>query len=242
MFCWAEKWEKWRIPDEKIGAAYAQSSPQQRARVKATLSLVESVYGVADTDLIERRVQRKKYGFGYVQRSIPVPWVLFVLDTQKCSPVQIAAAVMPAHLAGVNDLATLCVNGRNDPLPKEHCSHNDAQLEANLLNALEISGIEDCFALPSDSSLDMALDELEKAFDDPKNFLDGRILFLGFDSLPIKEQKDRPSIWYDHHDQKNGSSLILSPDLHDLCFYPDLSPQFFHNLEMKIFSLANNNF
>lgn len=221
---WPDEWESWRLPDAALEAAYEATPPEERARIKSTLALVQAVHRERPA-LAEESVLPAGAGYGYTRRALPAPWALLLLGPGVPSPVRVAAAIMPAHLAGVPLLAAMWTGSGRAP---------DA-----LLAALELAGVEHAFAPPAAATdLSCALAALN-AWPGTAT-TPGRLLLL--DAGPIPPERARGAeraaavpIWTERAYPRSPSSLSLDPDLADLWLHPDLSPAFFLNTRMSVF-------
>lgn len=232
---WPEEWDAWRLADAVLEAAYEATPPEERARIKSTLALAQAVYREQPAAVAERVVPAGS-GYGYTRRALPAPWALLLLGPGAPSPVRVAAAIMPAHLAGVPLLAAMWTGSGRAP---------DA-----LLAALELAGVEHVFAPPAPPSahplasaaasagLESALAALN-AWSGAAT-MPGRLLLLDAGPIPPErayeaERAAAVPIWTERAYPRIASRLSLAPDLADLWLHPDLSPVFFLNTAMTLF-------
>lgn len=219
---WPDEWEAWRLPDAALEAAYEATPPEERARIKSTLALVQAVCRERPA-LAEERVIPAGSGYGYTRRALPAPWTILLLGPGVPSPVRVAAAIMPAHLAGVPLLAAMWTGSGRAP---------DA-----LLAALELAGVEHVFApTPTHPALALAAMHTWPG----AATLPGRLLLLSAGPIPPDyahdaERAAAAPIWMERAYPRIASRLSLAPELADLWLHPDLPPAFFLNTEMTLF-------
>lgn len=234
---WPEEWEGWRVPEEVFARAYDGVSPEQRAGIKTVLALVQAVHGEEAT-FSEQRVIRSGTGFGWSRRTVPAPWALLILEQRTFSAIHTAAAVMPAHLAGVRHLAALWMG--ESPVP------------ATVAATLELSGVENAFVLPPLADLKSVLAGLIMHFEKmakgphvapslhPAQNRPGRLLFPG-NGMAVPQERSSfharlaVPVWEENAARNGSVSLSLAPELAGLWVHPDLPPSFFLNTEMTLF-------
>ncbi len=234
---WPDEWEGWRISEEAFAKAYDAISPEQRARIKTVLALVRAVHG-EEAMLAEERIIKSGTGFGYARRTIPAPWALLVAEPRTFSAIHMAAAIMPAHLAGVRHVAALWTG--ETPVPE------------TVLAALELSGVEHAFVLPPLADLKSVLAGLIMYFEKLAKTLGvknacqpvlnkpGRLLFPG-NGITVPLEKNilhtrlTVPVWEENVARHGNMSLNLPPELAGLWVHPDLPPSFFLNTEMTVF-------
>ena len=132
------------VSDDVLGAAYERTDPRHRGWIKTTLALTESVYAPLPSRMEERH---ESAASGVCRHTIgeTVPWVVLLLGEGYASAPRLASAVMTARLAGVESLFAVTL-GRPQSMPPE------------LIAALELTGVEQLFALPDPASLLEALE------------------------------------------------------------------------------------
>ena len=138
-----------RLPDNEMGDAYEATGPKRRAWIKTTLALVQAFHS-ASPFREERRIENPAAGFSFTSRSCVAPWAVFLLGSQCVSSVRLAAAIMNARLAGIEDILAVCTGELQDPA---------------LLAVLELTGVEHVFALSPAHTADFLkeLDALTRA-------------------------------------------------------------------------------
>lgn len=120
-----------RLHDAALAEAYEQSAPEHRACIKHCLALQHALWGEDCEDATHTRADAAR-GFCMARRSRPAPWALFVVSPDYAAPTRLAAALMPALLARVPQVALLCVGG----MPS-----------VPVRLALELTGVQDIFCL-----------------------------------------------------------------------------------------------
>lgn len=220
---WPDEWETWRVPDADLETAYEATPAPERARIKSTLALVQALRHEQPA-LSEERVIPAGAGYGYARRTVPAPWVLLLLGPGVPSPVRVAAAIMPAHLAGVPLLGAMWTGGGRAP--------------EGLLAALELAGVEHVFApsAPMDPAATLAaMKTWAGAAGTP-----GRLLLLDAAPIPpdrllLAEDAAAVPIWTERSYPRIASRLTLASGVDDLWFHADLSPAFFLNAAITLF-------
>ncbi|GFK94577.1 hypothetical protein NNJEOMEG_02424 [Fundidesulfovibrio magnetotacticus] len=136
-----------RVPDSRFARAYARTGDRGRAIVKSAIAALyearEPSRGVRGESTAHHAAGRRTL------RTAPRPWFLLALDPQAHSPIQLAAAVVPA----VSARAELILAAR----PAGKGGWPDAQLAA-----LELCGVEHVFS-PSTMALRHGIVELAEA-------------------------------------------------------------------------------
>lgn len=162
--------DPFRVPETLLAAAYEAVSPQQRAWLKTTQSLVQSVYGESPAH-DERRFQPVGSGFAHGVCTVPVEWTLVLIRGKFAAPCRLSAALMAARLAGVESILVFCAD---DP----------ARTCPAVFAACELAGVENLYALsirtpsPENLSLFDALLALPSSH--------GRVLTFGnMDGFPL---------------------------------------------------------
>lgn len=128
---WPQWLEDFRVPDAPRAAAYEGTPAHLRAAIKTALALHQAHFGETDRHACrDERFPRR--GFRRTFTEGPVPCALVAFPASLRSPARLAAALMPAILAGV-------------PLTGAFCLDDEPSPEA--LVTLELAGVEDAFAL-----------------------------------------------------------------------------------------------
>ncbi|WP_300717697.1 hypothetical protein [uncultured Desulfovibrio sp.] len=129
--CWPRWLEGSRVPDAPRAAAYEATPAHLRAAVKTALALHHAHHG--DTDVTACRDERfPRRGFRRTSAEGPAAHALVAFPASLRSPARLAAALMPAILAGVPLTGAFCIGGEPSP---------------EVLVTLELAGVEDAFAL-----------------------------------------------------------------------------------------------
>lgn len=130
---WPQWLEDFRVPDGPRAAAYEGTPAHLRAAIKTALALHQAHAGETDSQTCrDERFPRR--GFRRTSTDGPAPFALVAFPASLRSPARLAAALMPAILAGVPLTGAFCLGG--EPTPE-------------VLVTLELAGVEDAFALPS---------------------------------------------------------------------------------------------
>ena len=130
---WPQWLEAFRVPDEPRAAAYEDTPAHLRAAIKTALALQQAHAGEMDSRTCrDERFPRR--GFRRTVTDGPAPFALVAFPASLRSPARLAAALMPAILAGVPLTGAFCLGG--EPTPE-------------VLVTLELAGVEDAFALPA---------------------------------------------------------------------------------------------
>lgn len=125
-----------RLPDERMGDAYEATEPERRAWIKTTLALVQALHP-SPPFREEHRRDNPAAGFRLVNRNSVAPWAVLLMGPGCVSAVRLSAAIMTARLAGIEDIFALCTAEPDEPA---------------LLAALELTGVEQVFALPPEQA------------------------------------------------------------------------------------------
>lgn len=224
---WPDEWETWRVPDTDLETAYEATPAPERARIKSTLALVQALHHEQPA-LSEERVVPAGAGYGYMRRTVPAPWALLLLGPGAPSPVRVAAAIMPAHLAGVPLLGAMWTGGGRAP-------------EA-LLAALELAGVEHVFAPSAPMDPAAALAAMRTWHGTAAT--PGRLLLLDAAPIPpdrlcLAERAAAVPVWTERPYPRIASRLTLAPGVDDLRAHPDLPPAFFRNTSITIFPASH---
>lgn len=236
--------EQHRVADEILATAYEGTPPAQRGWIKATLALVESAFPALPSRRLVT-VENAAAGFGLRRLSETAPWAVAFLGDGYASAIRLAAALMTARMAGVEPLFAVCAG-------------KPENVACAVLAALELTGVEQVFALPDPSPL---LRELEGR---------GRLLAFGLpqaagresalplwrdapphiaaealpdeaiirwahpDALFVREGAD---VLYDGQETGKAPSLTFGKGLEGCWLHPSLSPDFFLNVRLGLFTV-----
>lgn len=128
-------WPQWvedaRLSDDLAAQSYEETPPQWRAAIKTGLALAHMHFGSSPSHLREERNNRH-LGFWQRRESHAAPWAIIAFTPAYAAAARLAAACIPAILAGVPLIGAVCVGGP---------PHRSA------LVGLELSGVEDIFVL-----------------------------------------------------------------------------------------------
>ena len=161
--------EACRVPDELLAGAYEGTSALHRSWIKTTLALAEAVFPALPSRSAVS-IENRAAGFGSVRTETAAPWTVLLIGAGYASAVRLAAAIMPARLAGVEPIIAVWT-GKPEAAPSA------------LFAALELTGVEQVFAMPDPAPL---LGELPGQ---------GRVLAFGaadVPPLPCPCWRDRP--------------------------------------------------
>lgn len=150
--------EACRVPDELLAGAYEETSAEHRSWIKTTLALVEATYP-AQPSRLSMTSENTAAGFSFTRTRETAPWAVLLIGEGYASAVRLAAAIMPARLAGVEPILAVWT-GSPEAAP------------SGLFAALELTGVEQVFAMRDPDPL---LRELSGR---------GRILRFGQTPLP----------------------------------------------------------
>ncbi len=254
-----------RLPDDQMGDAYETMKPEHRAWIKTTLALVQALHPVPPFRE-ERRIENPAAGLSLVSRSSTAPWTLLLLGEHSVSSIRLAAAIMDARLAGIEDIIAVCTAEIRHPA---------------LLAALELTGVEHVFALPPEGAANL-LAELDAHSRTDGRGGTGRLLSFGDAQFAtVRSSVPAVPVWQDptpllgvfpdaadeldrivqaHPDASPlllsdtdasdhrtfdavygtgpaKTSLRLSPDLAGAWICPNLEPAFFLNRELDVSSI-----
>ena len=92
--------EACRVPDERLAEAYEETSAEHRSWIKTTLALAEATYPAPPSRLTITS-ENAAAGFGFTRTRETAPWAVLLIGEGYASAVRLAAAIMPARLAGV---------------------------------------------------------------------------------------------------------------------------------------------
>ncbi len=91
------------VDDDAFGAAYDSVPAERRAWLKTSIAQLHTLYGMNNRGKT-RCVTQWRQAFATEQTHTPVDWVLLVLPAQYAAAPRMLAALMPAFLAGVDDV------------------------------------------------------------------------------------------------------------------------------------------
>ncbi|MDR3358212.1 MAG: hypothetical protein LBN96_05070 [Desulfovibrio sp.] len=132
---WPEWTEKHRLDDTLPAQAYEAASPQCRTALKSGLALAFMHFGACPGRTHET-LQDPRRGYWRQMETFPAPWAIAAFTPDYTAAARLAAACVPAHLAGVPLLGAVCVGGAPS---------------GQALTALDLSGVEDIFVLDTAS-------------------------------------------------------------------------------------------
>ena len=158
--------EACRVPDERLAGAYEETSAAHRSWIKTTLALAEATYPAPPSRLTITS-ENAAAGFGFARTRETAPWAVLLIGEGYASAVRLAAAIMPARLAGVEPVFAVWTGAETAP--------------SGLFAALELTGVEQVFAMRDPAPL---LRELPGR---------GRILRFGKAPLPSGVTEPRAS-------------------------------------------------
>lgn len=129
------RWPEWaedaRLDDDLAAQAYEATPAACRAALKSGLALAHMHFGQSPGSLRQERGDNH-LGFWRHAAAFPAPWAVIAFTPAYAAAARLAAACVPALLAGVPLAAAVCVGGR----PSREA-----------LVSLELTGVEDIFAL-----------------------------------------------------------------------------------------------
>lgn len=128
---WPEWLEAARIDDALAAEAYESTPAPLRAAIKTGLALSHMHFGQSPG---QTKVERRDGHLGFWQQEVcePASWALFVFPPSYRAAARLAAACMPALLAGVPLLGAVCLGGRPS---------------SEALVCLELCGVENLYSL-----------------------------------------------------------------------------------------------
>lgn len=233
--------EACRVPDELLAGAYEGTSAEHRSWIKTTLALVGATYP-AQPSRFSMTSENTAAGFGFTRTREAAPWAVLLIGEGYASAVRLAAAIMPARLAGVEPIFAVWT-GSPEAAP------------SGLFAALELTGVEQVFAMQNPEPL---LRELSGR---------GRILRFGQTPLPASPYpvwSDRaprieraalpgPVVLWAHPDAlpaDGGADVVyagqtaigevplaLGAGLEGCWLHTDLTPDVFMNERSELFTL-----
>lgn len=131
--------ERHALSDEAMGLAYESLGGEGRTALKLCIARLFRLWG--ESARSERCEKRFAPDFLLVAHESPAPHALFVCDARYRHPAALLAAVMPALLAGVEEILPCFVQEEAEAVPS-----------APLLAAMELAGVERCFSAPAAGS------------------------------------------------------------------------------------------
>ncbi len=130
---WPQWVEEARLDDGLAAQAYEDTPAQWRAAIKTGLALAHMHFGSDPGRMWDMRSD-EHLGFWRRGESHAAPWAIVAFTPAYAAAARLAAACIPAILAGVPQIGAVCVGGQ---------PHRSA------LVSLELSGVEDIFVLDS---------------------------------------------------------------------------------------------
>ena len=130
---WPQWVEEARLNDGLAAQAYEDTPAQWRAAIKTGLALAHMHFGSDPGRMWDMRSDGH-LGFWRRSESHAAPWAIVAFTPAYAAAARLAAACIPAILAGVPLIGAVCVGGQ---------PHRSA------LVSLELSGVEDIFVLDS---------------------------------------------------------------------------------------------
>lgn len=256
--------DKFRIDDAKLGAAYDSAQPQWRAALKTGIAISHFQFGAADAQSANLRIS-DQLGLKTSVNQVRARWVLLFIGDDVAAAARICALAIAPRLAGVDDVYAV-IAGK----PKQQA-----------LLSLELCGIEDIFCAGSQDCTKLLryVTTLGETY--------GRICFLhegkldklahsnplsegcmnlrhrphlllaspkGFDKeclefcqgRQIETRKDSDLLWdavftgADQDARKFASRLYLGPGCEGFWLFSDLMPAFFLEQMVSIELTGNN--
>ncbi|MDR2820184.1 MAG: hypothetical protein LBB60_06620 [Desulfovibrio sp.] len=144
MACWPRWTEAARVDEAASARAYETTPPACRTALKTGLALAHMHFGQRTGRRREERCDDHP-GFWRHSNSFPAPWAIVAFTPGYTAAARLAAACVPALLAGVPLLGAVCVGG----------APSDAALVS-----LELCGVEDVFLLDT-TGLSALLEECQ---------------------------------------------------------------------------------
>lgn len=227
--------EACRVPDDQLAAAYEATSAEHRSWIKTTLALIGSLYPALPAHT-STCVENPAAGFACTRTSETAPWAVLLIGDGYASAIRLAAAIMPARLAGVEPI--LAVWTGTGALPEA------------VTAALELTGVEQVFAMPDARPLlhelrgrgrilcfNAALPETGlPAWSDhaprlERAALPGDALWAHPDALPAAGGADALC---EGQTGMDDVPLVLGPGLEGCWVHQDLTPAFFMNDTLRL--------
>ena len=220
--------EACRVPDEWLAGAYEETSAEHRSWIKTTLALAGATYP-APPSRLSITSENAAAGFGFARTRETAPWAVLLIGEGYASAIRLAAAIMPARLAGVEPIFAVWTGAETAP--------------SGLLAALELTGVEQVFAMRDPAPL---LRELPGR---------GRILRFGkaplpecpcpvwSDRAPRIERAALPAddgadvVYAGQTIIGEDTPLVLGAGLEGCWLHTDLTPGFFMNERLALSAL-----
>lgn len=171
--------DPFRVPDSLLGDAYDSVTPQQRAWLKTTQALVQSVHAEAPARR-EQRCWPTGTGFAYSECTQPVAWTVVMVAGVFAAACRLSAALMTARLAGVENVLVFFAD-------------SPSLVHPAVFAACELAGVENLFSLAARSPSPENLSLFDALLDVPAAH--GRILTFGPMNglfLPFPTWRDTP--------------------------------------------------
>ena len=106
--------EACRVPDEWLAGAYEETSAEHRSWIKTTLALAGATYP-APPSRLSITSENAAAGFGFARTRETAPWAVLLIGEGYASAVRLAAAIMPARLAGVEPVFAVWTGAETAP-------------------------------------------------------------------------------------------------------------------------------
>lgn len=130
--CLPEEFRQHQIDDIHFEEAYDLMEPQHRVWIKTTLALTGAFYSIFPGRTISTQANMS-IGFQLQKTFEPFHWTILLLDEHYMSAPRVAAAIMPAQLAGVKNIIAVWTSKSNRLTAEE--------ISPILLTTLELSGV-----------------------------------------------------------------------------------------------------
>ncbi|MDR2892652.1 MAG: histidinol dehydrogenase [Deltaproteobacteria bacterium] len=237
------EWPEWldeRLLDSGPGA-YETLEPRLRAALKSQIALLHRYHG----ELEGWECQSRDWlGRELRAESTPKSWALFLLDKAYASPSGLLAALMPAILAGVEEVL-VCLLADED--------EKNFELSLPISAALELAGVEQVWSLnPAQLSrlfvhlrgMKDCSENAGQAVEPFRGQGDGAVVFLGDWTVNAGTDKFMLDVL------RSGlackclpgvfeTALRLQPGNEAFWIWPDLTPEFFRRHTAGIFNREN---
>ena len=204
--------EACRVPDERLAGAYEETSAAHRSWIKTTLALAEATYPAPPSRLTITS-ENTAAGFGFARTRETAPWAVLLIGEGYASAVRLAAAIMPARLAGVEPVFAVWTGAETAP--------------SGLFAALELTGVEQVFAMRDPAPL---LRELP-----------GRGRILRFGKAPLPECPcpvwSADVVYAGQIIIGEDTPLVLGAGLEGCWLHTGLPPDFFMNERLALSAL-----
>ena len=106
--------EACRVPDERLAGAYEETSAEHRSWIKTTLALAGATYP-APPSRLSITSENAAAGFGFARTRETAPWAVLLIGEGYASAIRLAAAIMPARLAGVEPIFAVWTGAETAP-------------------------------------------------------------------------------------------------------------------------------